>query len=159
MNNDKITICFQQFNLNKKKTFPFLIKKNGSGRGWKRERERKKKCLVREFITRCRGSLLQDGGWVKCSVDGTKACVKHEGFLPLTRGVLWVSDISYLQNDDIEDTDERKYKKQSYLLKIPCIKSVKIFCRCVFTAGLYIRAPPNFFFQPNTFFPVSYIVW
>ena len=45
------------------------------------------------------------GEWVP--VDGTSLAKKHEGFT-FNPWCLWVSDISFLRNEDMEDTDERE---------------------------------------------------
>lgn len=41
-------------------------------------------------------------------VDGTRLLRKHEGF-SANLWCLWVSDISYIQTEDLEDSDEGEY--------------------------------------------------
>lgn len=48
------------------------------------------------------------GEWVAVGRDEA-ASKKNTRDFPLTRGVCWLSDISYIQTEDLEDPDEGEY--------------------------------------------------
>lgn len=55
-------------------------------------------------------------------------CSENTRDFPLTLGVLWVSDISYIQTEDLEDPDEGEYlvaRTRLYFTRVPVVARVR----------------------------------